>query len=56
MENSNFRNPNNPIILIEDNGADTYVQLVLSAAVASGGIHWHGEWSPITDDGFLEEV
>ena len=36
--------------------ADTYIQLVLTAAMASGAIHWHIEWEPITDDGFIESV
>ena len=54
IENTNFRDPKNPIILIKDDSADTYIQMVLSVAVASGVIHWHVEWEPITDDGFLE--
>ena len=54
IENDNYRNPDNPIILIEDDSADTYIQAVLSDAVASGVLHWHVEWRPITDDGFLE--
>ena len=54
IENTNFRDPKNPIILIEDDSADTYIQAVLSAALASGAIHWHVEWEPITDNGFLE--
>jgi len=53
-ESTDFRDPNNPLILVEDNGADTYIQAVLSDAVASGVIHWHIEWEPVTDDGFLE--
>jgi len=56
IEEANFRDPNVPIILIEDDSADTYIRVVLSDAVASGAIHWHVEWQPITDDGFLEIV
>jgi len=56
VENTNFRDPRVPIILIEDDSADTYIQVVLSAALASGAVHWHVEWEPITDDGFVEPV
>ena len=56
IEEANFRDPNVPIILVEDNWADTYIQVVISDAVASGEIHRHVEWSPITDDGYLETV
>jgi len=56
IENTNFRDPQNPIILVKDNGADTYIQCVLSAGPASGAIHWHIIWEPITDDGFVESV
>ena len=56
IENTNYRDPKNPILLIEDDSADTYVDLVLSDAVATGVIHWHIEWEPITDDGFIEPV
>ena len=54
IEEANYRDPNVPIVLIEDDSADTYIRVVLSDAVASGAIHWHVEWQPITDDGFLE--
>lgn len=53
LESANFRDPNTPLTLIEDNSADTYIRVVLSDAVASGAIHWHIEWEPITDDGFV---
>lgn len=56
VENASFNDPRNPIILIEDDGADIYIQAVISDAVASGVIHWHVEWEPITDDGFIEEL
>ena len=56
VENANFRSPKNPIILIEDDSADTYIQVVLSAALASGAIDWRVEWEVVSDDGFLEVV
>lgn len=56
VENANYRDPKNPIIIQKDDSADTYVQMVLSANPASGLIHWHCEWEPITDDGWLEAV
>ena len=54
VENINFRDPETAIDIIEDNGADTYIRLVLSVALASGAIHWHAKWIPISNDGFLE--
>ena len=56
IENANFRSPQVPIILVKDDSADTYVQVQLSVALASGAMHWHVEWEPITDDGFIEPV
>jgi hypothetical protein len=56
VEEISSADPNNPIILIQQNGADTYIQVELSEAVASGAIHWHVEWEPITDDGMLVPV
>ncbi len=56
IEEPNFRNVSVPITLVKDVGADTYIQVNLSAALASGAIHWHVEWKPVTDDGFLEEI
>jgi hypothetical protein len=56
VESANYRSPSVPIILVEDNGADTYIQLVLTAALASGAIHWHIEWEPITEAGFVSVV
>ena len=56
VENSNYRDPANPIILIEDDSADTYIQVVLSDAVASGSIDWRIKWEPVRENGFLEVV
>jgi len=53
-ESSNYRDPHVPAILTKDDAADTYIQLQLSAALASGAMHWHVEWEAVTDDGFLE--
>jgi len=54
IEETNFRNVAIPIVLVKDDSANTYVQVNLDVALASGEIHWHVEWEPITDDGFLE--
>jgi hypothetical protein len=54
IENTSFNDPRVPVILCEDDAADTYIQLVLSAALASGAMHWHCQWQPVTEDGFLE--
>jgi len=56
VESSDYRDPHVPVVLCKDDAADTYIQLQLSAALASGAIHWHIEWEPVTDDGFLEPV
>jgi len=55
-ENVAWKDPKTAIDIVEDNGADTFVRLVLSAALASGVIDWHCEWEPLSDDGFLEPV
>jgi len=44
------------IDIVEDNTNLTYIRAVLSAAQASGAIHWHCHWEPLTDDGFLESA
>jgi len=56
VENANYRDPKVPIGLVEANDALTYLQLVLSAAQASGKVHVHVQWEPMTEDGFLEIV
>ena len=53
-ENTSWRDPKTAIDVVKDNGADTYIRLVLSAALASGAIDWHCHWEPLSDDGFLE--
>lgn len=59
MENASYRAPSVPIVLVKDDSADTYIQMVCAAAMNGGGtgiIHWHVEYKPLTDDGFLEVV
>ena len=55
-ENADPKAPKTAIDIVADNGADTYVRLVLSAALASGAIHWHARWEPLSDAGILEPV
>jgi len=54
IENTSFRDPRVPVILVKDDAADTYIQMVLSAALATGKIDWHCQWEPISDNGFLQ--
>jgi len=37
-------------------GIATYIRLNVTEAGTSGAIHWHVDWEPITDDGFVEPV
>jgi len=39
---------------IVEAGTATYIRLNITAALASGAIHWHAEWFPLTGEGFLE--
>jgi len=54
VENANWKDPNVSIDLVAENGVATYVQLVLSADLDLGIVHWHTHWDPLTDDGFVE--
>ena len=56
VETTTYRDPKNHIDLIADSAADTYIRVVLSAAQASGKIHWHAVWKPLIESGFLEAV
>lgn len=56
VETTTYRDPKNHIDLIADSAEDTYIRVVLSDAQASGAIHWHAHWSPLTEKGFLESV
>ena len=55
-ESASFRDPKTEVDVAADPGADTYLRLVLSAALASGAIHWHCEFSPLSDDGTVSPV
>jgi hypothetical protein len=55
-ENTTWKDPKTVIDVVKDDSADTYIRLVLSAALASGAIHWHAHYEPLSDDGFLEPV
>ena len=48
------KDPNTPLICAKDDSADTYIQLVLDAALASGAMRWRVEWEQISENGFLE--
>lgn len=37
-------------------GATNYIRLTWSGNAASGAIHWHCQWEPLTENGFLEAV
>jgi len=54
VENSNVREPKTAVDIVADNGATTYIRAVISVALASGSIHWHAHYDPLSDDGFLE--
>jgi len=55
-ESSNYRDPKTEIDIVKDDTNDTYVCVVISDALASGTIHWHCEFEPLSDDGWLESV
>ncbi|GAH78807.1 unnamed protein product, partial [marine sediment metagenome] len=42
--------------LIADADQTTYIRLVISAALASGEIHWHCKYEPLSDGGFVSPV
>ena len=35
-------------------GVSNYIRLVYSGTGTSGAIHWHCQWEPLTEDGFVE--
>jgi len=55
-ENTNWRDPITYIDIVADDSNPTYIRLVLSAALASGAIHWHCRWQPLSEDGLLVPV
>jgi len=54
LENTSFREPKTSFDVVADDTNATIIRLVMSAAQASGAIHWHFKWVPLTEDGFLE--
>ena len=40
--------------IVADYDQDTYIRLNITAALASGAIHWHCYYEPLTEDGFVE--
>jgi len=48
------RDPNISFDAIADADQDTYIRLNLTAALASGAIHWHCLYMPISDQAFVE--
>ena len=48
------RDPNFQIIA--KTGAATYIRFTYSGAGTSGAIHWHCQWEPLTDEGFMVTV
>lgn len=55
-ESTNFRNPKVPIAVTKDDAADTYIQLQLSSALASGAMRWYIKWEPLSEDGNVTQV
>jgi len=55
-ENVSYKDTKASIDIVADDGEDTYIRVVLSAALASGAIDWHCMWEPLTDNGFLEDA
>lgn len=53
-ESVSYKDPKTEIDVVADPGATTYIRVVLSAALASGAIHWHCEYDALSDDGFVE--
>jgi len=48
------KNPEDPVICTADYDQDTYIRINLTAALASGMMHWHCDWEPLGDNGWLE--
>ena len=43
-----------PFILNAKAGSNSYITADYSGTATNGAIHWHIEWKPLTDDGFVE--
>ena len=48
---STASSPDAQIIIVADDDQTTYIRSNMTAALASGAIHWHVEWEPLTDNG-----
>jgi len=53
IENTNHKDPKTPVDIIADADQTTYIRLVISKALASGVIHWHCEYTPLSGDGLV---
>ncbi len=51
-----YKDLHSPLTLVADNSNDTYIRVNISSALASGAIHWHCSWMPLSDSGWLEAV
>lgn len=56
VESTNYKDPTVPIVLIADADQTTYIRLVISAALASGAIHWHCHYEPLSDGAYVRPV
>ena len=52
-ENTSTKDPESIIDVVADIGATTYIRLVISSALASGAIHFHCKYEPLSETGFL---
>jgi len=50
------KDPEVAFIVTADADQDTYIRLNITAALASGAIHWHCHWAPLDDLGYVEKV
>ena len=52
---TNFRNSQKPFVVGKKSGAVTQIRYVYTSAVtiATGKIHWHIDWTPLSEDGFV---
>jgi len=54
IESTTWKDPKVPIDVIADYDQTTYIRLVISAALASGEIHWHCKYEALSDGAFVE--
>ncbi len=54
---TNYRNVLKPFVVGQKTGGiDTFIRFTVAGVGASGVIHWHCDWEPISDDGFVVAV